>query len=225
MHSCHSSLHRLPIHRLNRFAPVAIELADVLRSISLDLVALVCDYLRFPTVSAGSQPHYLFRIEPFRSMSCYDVGCSPVDGSVWLACGRYVQRFDADGRFLNYIGVGRWQGACNVACDSDGGAVVADSHGQFLAMCKPDGSLTRDVANRTFLLPNSVSIAQKEQLIFFANQDPHWAVQCLTMEGVFVRAWGSRGVGDGKFDGPAGISASPFGEVAVSDTGNHRIQV
>jgi hypothetical protein len=41
----------------------------------------------------------------------------------------------------------------------------------------------------------------------------------------FVLKWGSQGSGDGEFDNvPRGVATDPYGNVYVTDTGNHRIQ-
>jgi DNA-binding beta-propeller fold protein YncE len=45
-------------------------------------------------------------------------------------------------------------------------------------------------------------------------------------EGTFVRQWGSKGTGNGKFDEPAGVAISvSTREIFVTDYNNHRIQV
>ena len=42
--------------------------------------------------------------------------------------------------------------------------------------------------------------------------------------GVFAGKWGAPGTGDGQFNQPVGVAASPDGGVYVADSGNHRIQ-
>jgi DNA-binding beta-propeller fold protein YncE/tetratricopeptide (TPR) repeat protein len=41
----------------------------------------------------------------------------------------------------------------------------------------------------------------------------------------FVRAWGSKGSGDGQLNGPAGVALGSYGDVYVSDYANSRIQM
>lgn len=41
----------------------------------------------------------------------------------------------------------------------------------------------------------------------------------------FVRKFGRKGKGDGKFNSPTNIAIDLFGQVYVSDSGNHCIQV
>ena len=50
-------------------------------------------------------------------------------------------------------------------------------------------------------------------------------IQVFTTDGVFLRAWGSKGSDDGQFDDPRGIAIDGLGRVSVVDRGNLRIQV
>ena len=43
--------------------------------------------------------------------------------------------------------------------------------------------------------------------------------------GLFVRAWGSEGSGEGEFNRPSGVAVSGGGEVLVCGSDNHRVQV
>ena len=49
-------------------------------------------------------------------------------------------------------------------------------------------------------------------------------VRKFTSSGVFVSKWGSRGSGDGQFNGPIAIAVDSLGNVYVADCDNDRVQ-
>ena len=49
-------------------------------------------------------------------------------------------------------------------------------------------------------------------------------IQQFTLDGTFVRQWGSLGAGDSQFNNPLGIAVGPSGDVYVADADNNRIQ-
>ena len=50
------------------------------------------------------------------------------------------------------------------------------------------------------------------------------APQGFAPNGVFDHTLGSRGAADGQFYWPSGVAYGPSGELAVADSGNHRVQ-
>ena len=50
-------------------------------------------------------------------------------------------------------------------------------------------------------------------------------IQVFDPQGRFLRKWGIRGSGDGEFIQPQGLAIDSYGDVYVSDQGNHRILV
>ena len=51
------------------------------------------------------------------------------------------------------------------------------------------------------------------------------AFSCFIPNGTFAFELGSRGSGPGELAGPYGLTFGPNGLLAVSDVGNHRVQV
>ncbi len=51
------------------------------------------------------------------------------------------------------------------------------------------------------------------------------SIHVFSVEGAFVRQWGSRGAGKGQFDGPGGIAVTKRNQVVVADYCNNRLQV
>ncbi len=50
-------------------------------------------------------------------------------------------------------------------------------------------------------------------------------VLVYSSSGQFLANWGSEGSADGQFDQPQGIAVDTAGNVYVTDSGNHRVQV
>ena len=63
-------------------------------------------------------------------------------------------------------------------------------------------------------------------LLFVADRDNHRVQVFRMLDGSFIRAFGSKGSGDGEFCEPLSVCLSPDEtEILVADSRNHRIQV
>lgn len=61
--------------------------------------------------------------------------------------------------------------------------------------------------------------------IYVADGYGNARIAKFSKNGVFMKSWGSRGLGPGQFNTPHGIAVDAQGNVYVADTGNRRIQV
>lgn len=219
-------------------------LADALRTMSMDLIAIVCGYVGVPIAKRGTSPRLLLGFGSsgdgdgqFRN-PCFGVACGP-GGQIYVSSGSAVQAFSEDGKFLQHIGKGDWKSATGIAF-AHGEAYIADRTARSIAVCR-DGSVVRRIgsehmhrgtevknhggdSDRQFLEPGFLAIDSKQQLLF-VTEFAHDRVQVLKLDGTFVRGWGGSGSEEGQFVGPLGIAVSPLGEVAVADSRNCRIQV
>ncbi len=50
-------------------------------------------------------------------------------------------------------------------------------------------------------------------------------IQVFSKDGKFLRKWGGKGNDCGQFIGPSGLAVAFDGSIAVTDDGNHRVQV
>lgn len=70
--------------------------------------------------------------------------------------------------------------------------------------------------------PDSIAI-DREDNIFLSDYNNDCILK-VDSEGDLITKWGSKGSGDGEFNGPCDIVVDLEGNVYVADTGNHRIQ-
>jgi hypothetical protein len=72
--------------------------------------------------------------------------------------------------------------------------------------------------------PHGIAVA--DGFVYVADAGNN-RMQVFTVEGAFVRKWGTEGVGNNELNHPAGVAVNPEpnGNVYVADTRNHRVQV
>jgi uncharacterized protein YjbI with pentapeptide repeats len=149
-----------------------------------------------------------------------------------------IQKFTGNGSFISQwgsqgSGEGQFNGPNGISVDSDGNVYVADynnsriqkftSNGKFLSKWGSQGS-----GEGQFNGPNGISVDSDGKVyvadyaISYYNNN---RIQKFTSAGYFLSKWGSRGSGEGQFNGPNGISVDSDGKVYVADSGNDRIQV
>lgn len=59
----------------------------------------------------------------------------------------------------------------------------------------------------------------------YAIQGAPATVRSYTPSGTLIENFGSAGAGNGQFSGPQSLAVTPSGRVAVSDTGNRRVEL
>lgn len=166
--------------------------------------------------------------------------------------GSRLFQFDSTGKYLGEMGVGLYgfMFAQSLRVDSndniwtvDRGADVVvkfDPAGRFLMAFgrKPEsvnpagsgggrggrGVPGQGIAGDNFNRPTDVAWDAAGN-IFVSDAYTNARVVKLDKNGKFVKAWGSKGSGEGQFDMPNSIAVDAQGNVFVADLGNKRIQV
>lgn len=184
---------------------------------------MVLGYLVWPTATAGKTPQLLLTIGsrgygPGQfSNSCWAMACR---GDEIIVCASYhVSVFNKHGKFLRPFAQGRiWNSAISIALSEQGHVFIVNVN--TLVMLRQDGSLVRQMLG----LGHGVAVDSKQELLFVSNARSYY-VEVLSFDGRLVRTFGTNGTGDGQFKRAEQLAFSAAGELAVSDSVNHRVQV
>jgi sugar lactone lactonase YvrE/mono/diheme cytochrome c family protein len=193
-----------------------------------------------------------FVLPPGRTMGSSSAVAVDSKGHVWVAdrCGANsctgskldpIMEFDARGKFLKGFGGGMFNFPHGLFIDAHDhlwfadnraeggkGAVVVefDQSGKLLrTLGKPGVSA---VGDDTFAEPNAV-LAAPNGSIFVAdghtpNKDPARIVK-FDASGKFVKAWGTRGSGEGQMEVPHALAMDSKGRLFVGDRWNNRLVI
>ena len=148
-----------------------------------------------------------------------------------------VLEFDPSGKLLKSWGDGMFVWPHGFRIDTDGFLWITDGRaaegkGQQVFKIAPDGRVvmtlgTKGVAGETettFAGPADVAFGKSGE-IFVADGHTNARVVKFTKEGKYIKAWGTRGSGQGQFNVPHAIATDSQGRVFVADRGNSRVQI
>ena len=122
-----------------------------------------------------------------------------------------------DGEFRNPYAIAFSRGGEQVyVVDRDNDRVqYFDKNGNYLGQWNSGGGSFHD--------PTGVSVHPTSGDVYVADRLRDEVVQ-FEADGTYIRSWGSEGSGNGEFNGPMDVAATPVHGVFVADTGNDRIQ-
>ena len=165
--------------------------------------------------------------------------------------GSRLFQFDSTGRYLGEMGVGLYgfMFAQSVRVDANDKIWTVDRGADVVVKFDPAGRLLmafgrkpesvnpaggggrggrgvpgQGIAGDNFNRPTDVAWDAAGN-IFVSDAYTNARVVKLDKNGKFVKAWGSKGSGEGQFDMPNSIAVDAQGNVYVADLGNKRIQV
>jgi hypothetical protein len=144
---------------------------------------------------------------------------------------------EPSGRVLKTWGNGMFVWPHGLRIDREGFIWVTDGRtatgrGQQIFKFAPDGRVVLTLGKagvagetpETFNGPCDVAFGNNGD-IFVADGHQGSRVVKFTKEGRFVKAWGTRGAGQGQFNVPHAIAIDSRGRVFVADRGNSRLQL
>ena len=144
--------------------------------------------------------------------------------SIFSPSGERLQSFGSQGS-----GPGQFNCSKGVAVDDDGNILVADSRNhriqKFTSNNKHITSMGCHGSNHLqFIIPISVAISPITKKIAISEWN-NCRIQILNPDLTFHSSVGSKGSGNGQFNGPHDTAFDSAGNMYVSDANNHRIQV
>lgn len=245
-----SSHSAAPAAHVVRSSPRQLTMPDAvsaaLRMMSTDLVKLICAHLGFPTAAPGLRHRLLLTFgSRGQDRDCTEgVACCPEhpDKGVVVCSKGHVQLFKNDVLVRTATNFNRAMGA---AFDSEGSFYVGDHDSCFnrlIMMFHTDGFIKEldTHADAPFLAPFYIAVSAVNSNGGWPGH--RWQAFVTCTEGVkvwqtdgylnvpenckLVRTFGSYGSAEGQLIDARGIAVnSATSEVAVADSGNHRIQV
>ena len=150
-----------------------------------------------------------------------------------------IQKFSLSGVFLSVIGgkgegQGEFREPCGIAIDPTGNIYVADTANQRVQKLKADGTFLAEWKGPDpgFYGPRDIAIGS-DNFVYVVDEGNARIVKFDT-DGNVLAVWGTRGKGEGQFDGPTSVAvdansnrlyvADPLnGRIVVFDTDGHFI--
>ena len=143
--------------------------------------------------------------------------------------GHCISIFDVNGRKIRSFGSkgsapGQLDTPCLVALTATGDILVCDAYNNRIQQFSPEGKLVKCVGPLQLSRPMGIAVHPCSHKIYVTDYVDH-CVHILNANLTFSGKFGSRGIGNGQFMEPYGISVNSAGDVFVADRDNHRIQV
>lgn len=138
------------------------------------------------------------------------------------SAGEVILEFGAAGS-----GNGQFASASDIAADSEGNVLVADTGNQRIQEFNSAGEFVRKygsegTGNGQFKSPRGVAV-DPEGRVWVADTGNN-RIQRFSAKGAYQAQLGSTGPNGGQFEGPQGIAVDSEENVWVADTGNDRVQ-
>ncbi|XP_065907247.1 E3 ubiquitin-protein ligase TRIM71-like [Dysidea avara] len=130
-----------------------------------------------------------------------------------------IQKFDISGNYLLMFGGkgskdGQLDSPCGVTVYKDG-VYVADSENGRISVFQLNGQFHRTIGEGQLNSPHDVVVTNNNQL-FVADYERH-CIYTFTVEGYFVRKFGTKGRGREELCNPRGLTVDKNGFVLVTD--------
>jgi DNA-binding beta-propeller fold protein YncE len=145
-----------------------------------------------------------------------------IDGSVYVAAMREVQRFSADGTLIS-----KWSGPGNgfgeiwgIDTSPSGLVYVADTYGNSIDVFTADGTFVTEwggygKGQGEFIYPYGIALSAAGEV--YVADTVNDRVQRFSADGAFLGSWGGPGRAHGRFYTPTSVTTDPAGYVYVAD--------
>jgi DNA-binding beta-propeller fold protein YncE len=146
-----------------------------------------------------------------------------------------IMMFDAHGRFVRAWGRGLFKTTHFLRVDragdvwiTDRGDMVAikfDARGKVLMTLGTRGVTGDNTSHDAFNGMADVAFARNGDVFVADGEGPNTRVAKFSKKGTFLKWWGGKGAGPGRFDMPHSIAVDAQDRVYVADRSNKRIQI
>lgn len=204
-------------HRILRFAGLGHQLATNLARFSLDLIALVADYVVFPGPPLSNpnleiKPQKMLELKDLDGI--YAVAC-PSDDRILVASKKKVEMFEGQGKFVQAV------------CHEKVTGMAIDQKADEIYMCQPNANRViicdlQGQMKREFYMsppirtsaPSNVSVAAHQDRVYLVN---NWKkLYILTRKGNWIKL--IKGTKNhGKFQNISAVCASDDGFCLAAD--------
>ncbi|XP_070550076.1 tripartite motif-containing protein 2-like [Ptychodera flava] len=113
---------------------------------------------------------------------------------------------------------------CDIAISNDNTSYSLDDNNKQVVVSDENGHVIRCFGQNELIDPWGIGISPVDGNVYVTDGGGH-CVRVYTKHGKFLRSFGLKGKGEGKFKGPWGVVISSTGMVFVADYSNQRIQV
>ncbi len=151
-----------------------------------------------------------------------------------------IQKFDASGKLVTSFGGGMFVFPHGMFVDRDDNVWVSDGQGkdgkgQVVVKFSPDGKVLMTLGKPgvagdgqdTFNAPSDVLVAPNGDIFVGDGHGGKTNARIVKFshDGKFIKAWGTKGTGQGEFSYPHGLAMDSAGRLFVADRENNRIQI
>ncbi len=164
------------------------------------------------------------------------MGVAPSRDGKRLYVTDYVKRgvfvFDFEARRLRPLGDGdaaEFARPFGIAVDDRDHVYVVDSDRRLIRVFDPTGKFLRDITHQSLERPTGIALDPARRRIYVADSsrkdsDNH-VVHVFDLDGTHLRAFGGKGIENGRFFFPTYLAVDGQGKLYVTDTLRFRVQI
>lgn len=162
------------------------------------------------------------------------MGVAPSQDGTRLYVADYAKRgvfiFDFAARRVSLLGgeTHAFRSPFGIAVDDKDNVYVVDSLPRLIRVFDPRGNFLRNITDGSLERPTGIAIDPVRRRIYVADSSrltsDHHVIRIFDLEGNYLKAFGGRGAGEGKFFFPTYLALDGQGNLYVTDTMNARVQ-
>ena len=111
-----------------------------------------------------------------------------------------------------------------LSIDNDGNIIVADKGNKLIKIFSTDGQFLNKPGIEGSFTNEPFYCIQHDNYLVVSDRGDN-SIKCIDRKGNFLYKFGKKGIADGEFNKPDGLSMDRAGHLMVCDSLNHRIQV